>query len=111
METILSKRTKQIQKSYDNLPLLEDVYCKIGYDFAVISDSLIESLTDNRNKKREIKADLGDVSMAVFNREYELSDEYIILKSCKYELKGLEKLMTGLRIRIESLKAQLKGEY
>jgi hypothetical protein len=49
--------------------------------------------------------------MAVFNREYELSDEYLILKSCKYQLKGLERLMSGLKIRIESLRAESKGNY
>ena len=49
--------------------------------------------------------------MAVFNREYELSDEYLILKSCKYQLKGLERLMSGLKVRIESLRAELKGQY
>ena len=111
METLLSKRTKQIKENFNNLSELESIYCKIGYDFGIISDELISSLTTNRNKKKEIKGELGNTSMAVFNREYELSDEYLILKSCKYQLKGLERLMSGLKIRIESLRAESKGNY
>ncbi len=110
METILSKRTKQIQSSYHNLSELEDVYCKLGYDYGLISDEMVESLKANRAvksklKQKEIK------TMAEFEREYELSDEFIILKSCKYQLKALERLMSGLKVRIESLRAESKGQY
>ena len=42
--------------------------------------------------------------MAEFTREYELSAEYLILKSCKYQLKAIERLMSGLKVRIESLR-------
>ena len=111
METILSKRTKQIKDNFNDISALEEIYCKIGYDFGIISDELISSLSENRNKKKEIKRELGDTSMAVFNREYELSDEYLILKSCKYQLKGLERLMSGLKVRIESIRAESRGQY
>jgi hypothetical protein len=111
MKTLISKRTKQIEENYNDIAKLQDIYCKIGYDFGIISDELISSLRENRNKKREIKGELGETSMAVFNREYELSDEYLILKSCKYQLEGLKKLMSGLSVRIESLKAEAKGQY
>lgn len=110
-ETILEKRTKQIQDNYENLVALEDIYTKITYDFGIITTELIESLSENRNKKKELKGSLGNVSMAEFNREYELSDEYLILKSCKYQLEALGRLMSGLKIRIESLKAESKGQY
>ena len=111
METLLQKRTKQIKESFNDLAKLEEIYCKIGYDFGIISDELIQSLSSNRNKKLQLKGDLGNVSMAVFNREYELSDEYIILKSCKYQLEGFGRLMSGLKVRIESLKSEAKGQY
>jgi hypothetical protein len=111
METLISKRTKQIQKNYNSISALQDIYCKIAYDFGIISDELITSLRENRDKKKEIKGELGSTTMAVFTREYELSEEYLILKSCKYQLKGLEKLMSGLKVRIESLIAENKGQY
>ncbi len=110
-ETIIEKRTKQIKENYNNIAGLQDVYCKIGYDYGLITDEFIRSMRESRDKKKGIKVDLGNVSMAMFNREYELSDEYLLLKSCKYQLKGLERLMSGLKVRIESLIAEAKGSY
>lgn len=110
METILKKRTKQIQDNYDDLASLEDIYCKLGYDYGLISDEMTDSLKYNQAIKRKIKGE-NLKTMAEFNREYELSAEYIILKSCKYQLKALERLMSGLKVRIESLRAQNKGQY
>jgi hypothetical protein len=107
--TILTKRTNQIKDNYDNLGSLEDIYCKICYDFGLISDEMIESLRTNRDVRKKLKTDLGNVSMAHFVREYELSDEFLILKSCKYQLEALGRLMSGLKMRIESLRAEAKG--
>ncbi len=109
--TILEKRTKQIQENYENLVALEDIYTKITYDFGIITTELIESLRTNRDYKKELKGRMGNVSMAEFNREYELGDEYLILKSCKYQLEALGRLMSGLKVRLESLKAEVKGQY
>lgn len=109
METILAKRTKQIQASYNSLPDLEDIYCKLGYDYGLISDELIDSLRINQSKKKKIKENTEIKSMAEFTREYELSAEYLILKSCKYQLKAIERLMSGLKVRIESLRAESRG--
>ena len=109
--TIIEKRTKQIQEKYQSLSDLEDIFAKLGYDYGIITDEFIEQMRINRNKKIEIKGNLGNVAMAVFNREYELTDEYLIIKSCKYQLKAIERLMSGLRVRIESLRAESKGQY
>ena len=109
METILSKRTKQIKTSYNSLPELEDIYCKLGYDYGLISDELIESLKENQSVKKKIKENTDIKSMAEFNREYELTPEYLILKSYKYQLKALERLMSGLKVRIEGLRSEARG--
>ena len=109
METILAKRTKQIQSSYHNLVELEDIYCKLGYDYGLISDEMTESLRANQSIKKKIKENTEIKSMAEFTREYELSAEYLILKSCKYQLKAIERLMSGLKVRIESLRAESRG--
>jgi hypothetical protein len=108
METILAKRTKQIQASYNHLVQLEDIYCKLGYDYGLISDEMIDSLRQNQSVKKKLKEEELK-TMAEFNREYELSAEYIILKACKYQLKAIERLMSGLKIRIESLRNESKG--
>jgi len=108
METILAKRTKQIQSSYNHLVQLEDVYCKLGYDYGLISDEMIDSLRQNQSVKKKLKEEELK-TMAEFTREYELSAEYLILKSCKYQLKAIERLMSGLKVRIESLRAESRG--
>ena len=40
-----------------------------------------------------------------------MTDDYIILKACKYSIKALEKMMASARIRIEAMKAENKGNY
>jgi len=109
METILAKRTKQIQASYNQLVQLEDIYCKLGYDYGLISDEMIDSLRQNQSVKKKIKENTEIKSMAEFTREYELSAEYLILKSCKYQLKAIERLMSGLKVRIEGLRSEARG--
>jgi hypothetical protein len=105
--TILSKRTEQIKENYDNLPQLEDIYCKIAYDFALLSDEMIDNIRKSQSTKTKLK-ELNIKSMAEFEREFELSEEYLLIKSCNYQLKALERLMSGLRMRIDSLRADLK---
>jgi hypothetical protein len=109
-ETQLSKRLKQIQKHYDSLVELEDLYYKVAHDYGMISDEIIKSISQTQSKKRELKGKEFK-SMAEFEREYELSEEYLILKSCKYQLRAYERVMSGLKVRIESLKAGEKGHY
>ena len=109
-ETQLSKRLKQIQENYNSLPELEDLYYKVAHDYGMISDEMIKSMSQTQTKKKELKGKEFK-SMAEFDREYELSEEFLILKSCKYQLKAYERLMNGLRVRIESLKAGIKGNY
>jgi len=110
MKTQLSKRLDQIQKSYNNLVALEDLYYKIAHDYGMISEEMIESIRNVQSKKKELKK-LELKTMAEFDREFELTEEFLILKSCKYQLRAYERIMAGLRIRVESLRAGLKGNY
>lgn len=110
METQLSKRLKQIQENYDSLTELEDLYYKVAHDYGMISDEMIKSMRENQSRKKVLK-EKEFKSMAEFEREYELSEEYLILKSCKYQLRAYERILSGLKVRIESLKAQEKGQY
>ena len=106
----MKNRTEQLKQNYDNLPALEDLYVKVSSDYYNISDEFIESLRKVQIKKRELK-ELNLKTMAEFEREYELSEEYILIKSCKYQLKGIEKLLQGIMVRIKSLQAQVRGQY
>lgn len=106
----MKNRTEQLKQFYDNLPALEDLYVKVSSDYYNISDEFIESLRKVQVKKRELK-ELNLKTMAEFEREYELSEEYLLIKSCKYQLKGIEKLLQGIMVRIKSLQAQVRGQY
>lgn len=107
---LLEERIKQLKNVYDDLPRLEDYYCKCCNDYGLLSVEMVNSLKDVQNCKKELKKHDFN-SMAEFEREYELQDEFLILKSTKYQLKGFERLLSGIKVRIESLKAQLRGEY
>jgi len=110
MKTQLEKRLKQIQDNYESIVALEDLYYKTAHDYGMISVEMIDSIRDVQGKKKELK-DKEFKSMAEFDREFELSEEYLILKSCKYQLRAYERVLSGLKVRIESLKAQTKGQY
>lgn len=110
MITQLEKRLKQIKEHYNSLPELEDLYYKVSHDYGMISDEMIKSISSVQVKKKELK-EKEFKSMSEFQREFELSEEYLILKSCKYQLKAFERIMSGLKVRIESLKAGLRGAY
>jgi len=110
MQTQLSKRLKQIKDNYNSVAELEDLYYKVAHDYGMLSDEMIKSIQETQSKKKGLKQKEFK-SMAEFEREFELSEEYLILKSCKYQLKAYERIMSGLKVRIESLKAQINGNY
>lgn len=102
-------RSEKIAEAYSDINELEHQYFEACRDYAMISSELITSLRENQDKQRELKKE-GFKTMAEFNREYELSGEYLILKSCKYQLEAYDKLIWGTKVRLESLKAEVRGE-
>ena len=107
---MINERLKQIKENYNNLVILEDIYYKICGDYALLSEEMVEAIKKSQAKKRELKK-IDFKTIAEFEREYELGDEFIIIKSIKYQMKGYERLLSGLKVRLESLKAELKGQY
>jgi hypothetical protein len=106
--TQLAKRSDEIGKAYDDVNELERLYFEACRDYAFISDEMIVGLRNAQVKKGELKK-MQMKSMAEFEREYELTEEYLIIKSCSYQLAGYDKLIWGTKVRIESLKAGLAG--
>ena len=105
----LLKRSEEIGKAYEDINELERLYFEACRDYALISSEMIDALKSCQDKKRELKGKEFK-TMAEFEREYELGGEYLILKSCGYQLSGYDKLLWGTRVRLDSLKAQVKGE-
>jgi len=109
MKIQLIIRAEKISKAYEDINELEHQYFEACQDYAMISAEMMEALKATQNKKKELKQQQLK-TMAEFNREYELTEEFIILKSCKYQLNGYDKLINGTRVRLESLKAMVRGE-
>lgn len=103
---MLKERLKQYKQA-KTLPELEDLYFKISYDIGFLNSELSDLLPNVQVIKKGIEAK----SIAEFDRKFEETEEYILLKRYQYEIKGLEKLNAGLYIKINSQKAELKGEY
>ena len=108
-ESMLQKRVNQMHE-FKTLPDFEKLYFLIGHDLGVLNDELIELLPRIQAKKKEIKAN-GCKSIAEFDREFELTEEFLAMKSHKYARDGLEKMMSGIRVLVESLKAEKQGQY
>lgn len=102
------KRIKEANEAEDNLGLLRTIYSDACSDFAYLSIDMVASLKNSRKKKEEIKRQQLK-TMAEFYREYELSDEYIIIKGTKYLLEGYKVFLSGLKVRIDGLVAESKG--
>ena len=108
-ETIIKKRIRQMQECKESLPKLEELYYSIASDLGLLNSSLIDYLKETQSIKQLLKKDAK--SIAEFNREFEMTEVYLVLKSFKYQIEGLQKMMAGIRIRIESLKSEVRGQY
>ena len=92
------------------LPEQEKLYYMIGHDLGIINDQYIKNLWKVREAKQVLVKN-NYKSVAEFNRDFEMTDEYLMLKEYKYTINALEKMMASVRVRIESLKAETKGQY
>jgi len=106
----IKERLRQIKEHYGDIAKLEDLYYKICADYALLADVMPQYIRSSQVKKRELKAKEFK-SMAEFEREFELGEEFLYIKTTKYQMKAYERLIAGLKMRIESLRAGLKGNY
>jgi len=106
---MLDKRLKQMEEHKNNVVKLEELYYDIAYDIGFLNDQYVEYIPFIQQLKGELKNNCK--SIAEFNREYELTETYKTQKTYKYQIKALEKMMAGVRIRVESLRAETKGQY
>ena len=105
----LKKRLQQMKDYHGNLPKLEELYYYLGYDIGLLNDNLKDYLIDIQMIKRTIKDKAK--SIAEFNREFELTEQYIILKTFRYQIKAIEKMMAAIRLMVEALRLESRGQY
>ena len=105
----LKKRRVQMMERINNLPELEELYFLMAHDIGFLNETRIELLYPVKQIKTELKGTCKTI--AEFNREFKLRDEAIQLKAYKYQITSFEKMMAGCRVRVESLKAEVRGSY
>ena len=108
-QTLLNRRLVELTEIQNDLPKLENLYFLIGADIGFLNQSLIMELPAIQNEKMNIKENTK--SIAQFEREFELTNTYITLQNYKLQIKGLEKIMAGIRVKIEGLRAEVKSQY
>jgi len=106
---MLKQRLNEMKQHAGNLPELEKLYFNIAADLGLFNSSLADYLKETQRIKIDIKKKCK--SIAEYNREFELTEVYIILKDFKYQIKGLEKISAGIRIMIDGLRAESRGQY
>lgn len=106
-ETLIAQRAREMQEAFDNLPALEGLYFHMGADIGFISDEFISDLKAARPVKQAIKRESR--SIAEFDREFEMTDEYHAIKKCRYWIKALQMMMSATKVRIEAMRSEAKG--
>lgn len=107
LEIIMLEQRLTEMKEAETLPQLEELYFGICYDIGFLNNNLKDHLQVVRSTKKKIEAN----SIAAFKRAFEETETYIILKAHEYEISGLDSMRAGVRVKIESLKAESKGSY
>ena len=101
-----------MMESFENIVAMEKLYFDIGGDLGLLNDKLASLYFDARNKRLIMKKEKEYKSIAAFNAEYKDSEIYVDLKRVGYMVEGLQKMMAGIRVRVESLRAETRtGAY
>ena len=89
----------------------EDLYYGIARDIGLCNDWMASHIERIQSKRNEIKEKNKDMSIAALDREFEQTVEYKEQKTYQYTTEGLIAMKNGIRVKIESLKAESHGQY
>ena len=109
--TTIQQRHKEMMESFESVVELEKLYFNIGADLGMLNDKLSALYYDARQTRLEMKKNKEYKSIAAFNSEYKDTEKYVSMKMISYQIDGLNKMMAGIRVRVESLRMELKGNY
>ena len=94
------------------LPEYEKLYYDIAYDIGMCNDWLADNIVRIQVRKKLIMEEKNEgTSISALDRKFELTEAYREQKTHKYWTEGLAKMMAGVRVQIESLKAESKGQH
>ena len=107
---LLETRYKEMMDNFENIVTLELLYFNIGADIGRLNGELSNKYYDARKIRLELKKKEYK-SIAAFNSDYKDTDEYISMKQYGYQIEGLARMCAGIKMRVESLRMELKGQY
>ena len=110
MNDLIETRYKEMLDNFESITILEELYFNLGADIGRLNGELSNKYYDARQKRIDLKKKEYK-SIAAFNSDYKDTDEYVALKQFGYQIEGLSKMMAGVRVRVESLRMELKGQY
>ena len=89
----------------------ENLYYEIARDIGTCNDWMAKHIAKIQGKRETIRKEHITFSIAALDREFEQTDEYREQKTYQYWVEGLAKMMAGVRVKIESLRSEAKGQY
>jgi len=105
----LEKRLKQYQEAFDKPSELSAVHYQLAYDFAFYSEQYQNLIPALVTSKRNLMEKLGTVSKA--DREFAATEEGIQEQQLKIYLKAVEKLLSAVKRRLETLNEEARNQY
>lgn len=105
---MLSERLDEL-KDKNSLPELEDFYFLLCNDLAVINQAWVDYL--HLIQQSKLKSAEGTKTNAEAERKWQQTEEYLTERKFKLETQGIQKLLAGVKMRIESLRAEVNKQY
>ena len=107
---MLEKRIKQMEET-EMLSDYEHLYYEIGHDLGFLNDWMGNNIAKVQAKRQEIREKNPEFSIAALDREFELTEEYLMEKKYKYNIAGLVAMKNAIRVKVESMRAESRGQY
>lgn len=107
INSMLKVRAEEMKMYYDQPDKLRELYFTIAHDIAIVNGEYIDFIKKITEIKKQKSPSYTKISE--FNRDIEVTDEYIIMKSCKITVESLEKVMYAVRDRADRLDSEAKG--
>lgn len=101
--------TTRLEEAKENPSLLSTLHLDITTEYARISDEYESKLPLIALKKKELLQEHKSVTRA--EAEYWLTDTGVWEQSLKIRLKGYEKMMAGIRSRLNQLDLEAKNQW
>ena len=109
MQNNLNQRLKQYKEAKMLPEKLSELHYNLAYDYGLMSDYYSDQLAVWTTVKRELTDKFKTVAAA--EREFDQSEFGIEEQRIKLYLKAVEKLLAGVKLRLQTLSEEAKNQY